>query len=86
MKRYKIFLKILAGVLLMVFPGCTDDIFEQYGNGDSNGESLLSLSANFSPFAGNVLSRSSNVAPARGFNDISDMAILVFSVNDGMFK
>lgn len=86
MKRYKIFLKILAGVLLMVFPGCTDDIFEQYGNGDSEGESLLSLSANFSPFAGNVLSRSSNVAPARGFNDISDMAILVFSVNDGMLK
>lgn len=80
MNRLRTFFNILIlGCLMASFSGCADDTFRMSGDSMAEGEALVSLQAEFSPFAGGVLSRASDVAPARGFNEISDIAILVFS-------
>lgn len=83
MNRLKSLLYILVfGGLFAVLPGCQDDILYSV-DGGAGGMTIVSLEASFSPFAGGELSRASNVAPARGFNSISDMVILAFSSADG---
>ena len=84
MNRLKSLLYILMlGSFLAVVPGCLDDDLWYSGDGSEDGMAIVNLEANFSPFAGGELSRGgSNVAPARGFNTISDMVILVFSAAD----
>ena len=72
----------MLGGLFALLPGCQDDILYSV-DGETDGITVVSLEASFSPFAGGVLSRASNAAPARGFNSISDMVILAFSAADG---
>lgn len=84
MNRLKSLLYILMlGSFLAVVPGCLDDDLWYSGDESEDGMAIVNLEANFSPFAGGELSRGgSNVAPARGFNTISDLVILVFSASD----
>lgn len=84
MNRLKSFINILIfSCLLAAMPGCYDDGLGLYGDSAGGDGALVTLEASFSPFAGGQLSRSSNVAPARGFNTISDMVVLTFSAADG---
>lgn len=73
---------LMLGGIFAAVPGCLDDELWYSGDG-SEGMAIVNLEARFSPFAGNELSRGSNVYHARGFNTISDIAILVFSASDG---
>ncbi len=78
MNRLKsIFNILLLSCLFAGLSSCHDDTFDFYGV-DGDGEAVLSLEACFSPFSEGNLTRASNVAPARGFNTISDLVILVF--------
>lgn len=74
-----IFLLVL---LLAASAGCQDDDLRGMGDLDEGGEAVVTLEADFSPFAGGSLSRNSNTAPARGFNTVSDIVILTFSAED----
>ncbi|MDE6266278.1 MAG: hypothetical protein K2M07_02880 [Muribaculaceae bacterium] len=82
MNRLKLIINIIILLYLPVaLAGCRDDELGSFGNSDGP-EVMVDLEASFSPFAGGGLSRSSNVAPARGFNTVSDLAILTFSAAD----
>lgn len=72
----------MLGGILAILPGCADDD-SLYGRVSGDRMSVVNLEASFSPFALGELSRGSNVAPARGFNTISDLVILAFSASDG---
>lgn len=77
MNRLKSILQILSIIwITTVLSACVDEGPGRYVSSDS--EVLVNLEAAFSPFAEGDLTRASNVAPARGFNTISDMAVLVF--------
>lgn len=65
--------------ILLALSGCVDESLSGYVN--SEGMVTVNLEASFSPFAEGDLTRASNVAPARGFNTISDLAVLVFDQN-----
>ncbi len=84
MSRLKSILYIfLIGSIFASIPGCYDDDLRYYGAGAGEGDAVIRLDAEFSPFAENQLSRGSNVAPSRGFNSISDLVVLAFSAADG---
>lgn len=65
--------------MLLILSSCVDEDLRRYDT--ANGMAMVSLEASFSPFSEGDLTRASNVAPARGFNTISDLAILVFDKN-----
>lgn len=67
--------------MLLVVSSCVDEDLRRYVNSD--GLVQVDLEASFSPFSEGDLTRASNVMPARGFNSISDIAILVFD-KDGI--
>ncbi|MDE5790798.1 MAG: hypothetical protein K2H96_06190, partial [Muribaculaceae bacterium] len=77
MRRLKSVIYILSIFWIsMILSACVDEGPGRYVSPD--GEVLVSLEAAFSPFSEGDLTRASNIAPARGFNSISDMAVIVF--------
>lgn len=78
MNGLKSILHILSIIwITVVLSSCVDESPGRYVSSD--GLIQVDLEASFSPFAEGDLTRASNVAPARGFNTISDMAVLVFN-------
>lgn len=70
---------MFVSTLFMTLAACQD---EGVGFTDDSKETIVDLEACFTPFASGNLSRGSNVAPARGFNSVSDLVILIFSAAD----
>ncbi len=79
MNRLKLYINFLLFSLLSVaLHGCTDDRLGYTDEDLREGETFITLEAAFSPFAEGGLSRASVVDPARGFNTLSDLVILVY--------
>ncbi len=79
MKRLKSFYNILLTCSLTAgITGCADD-FPGYHDGSyTEGETTVTLEAAFSPFAEGKLTRTSETPPGRGFNELSDLVVLVY--------
>lgn len=79
MNRLKSFFNIflLLGCVCTCFTSCVDDGLG-FSSDLKDGETILNLEAAFSPFAEGNLTRTSETPPGRGFNELSDLVILVY--------
>ncbi len=76
MKEVKSIILLSIAWILLILSSCVDEDLRRHEGYD--GMAMVSLQTSFSPFAEGNLTRASNVAPARGFNTLSDIALLVF--------
>lgn len=87
MNRLYSFFNILAiAFLCSCLTACVDDGLGFDADDLREGETTLNLEAAFSPFAEGNLTRASLTPPGRGFNELSDLAILVYDKEGNIFR
>lgn len=77
--RLLFFLNIMAaGMMAAMFCSCQDDGLGFSAEDLRDGETVVSLEAAFSPFSEGNLTRASQTPPGRGFNELTDLVVLVY--------
>lgn len=79
-KAFLYFALLLCG-MSAVFTACNDDLDDLYSGGFPEGEAVMSIEANFSPFSSNTIqTRAGNTVapPGKGMDTLIDMCLLAY--------
>lgn len=87
MKRFKRYIQIfflLTGLISL--QSCADDILYLSPEILEEGETTADMSFSFSPFAAGELTRATLTPPGRGFNELTDLVVLLYDKNGNLLE
>lgn len=87
MNRFKYYIQLLFFLTgWMLFQSCADDDFIFKSSVLTEGETDVNMCLSFSPFAAGDLTRASLTPPGRGFNELSDLVVLVYDKEGNLLE